>query len=99
MSATTDSNIVAGLTAFQRDILRVLAKADNPKGLAVMVDLADYYGEEITHSRLYQNLDELVDSGLVDKHPRDQRTNEYALTDKAHTALTNRDAWVAGDTE
>ena len=99
MSVTTDGNVVAGLTAFQRDILRVLAKSDNRKGLAVKTDLADYYGEEITHSRLYQNLDELVDHGLVDKRRRDQRTNEYALTDKAHTALTNRDAWTAGDAE
>jgi len=99
MSATTDGDIVAGLTAFQRDILRVLAKADNPTGLAVKVALADYYSEEITHSRLYQNLDELVKRGLVDKRRRDQRTNEYALTDTARTALTNRDAWATGDAE
>jgi len=97
MSATTDGNVVAGLAAFQRDILRALAKADNRKGLAVKTDLADYYGEEITHSRLYQNLDELVDRSLLDKTRRGQRTNEYALTEKAHTALTNRGAWVAGD--
>ncbi|PSQ55138.1 PadR family transcriptional regulator [Halobacteriales archaeon SW_8_68_21] len=96
MSPTTDKNVVADLTAFQRDLLRVLAKVDNRKGLSLKTDLADYYDEEINHSRLYQNLDKLVDRGLVAKRARDRRTNEYGLTDAARDALARRDEWVAG---
>ncbi|ELZ40696.1 helix-turn-helix transcriptional regulator [Halorubrum tebenquichense] len=96
MNATTEENVVADLTGFQRDLLRSLAKADDRKGLALKTDLADYYGEEINHSRLYQNLDKLVDRGLVAKRARDRRTNEYSLTDAARDALDRRDEWVAG---
>jgi len=99
MNATTDGNVVADLTAFQRDLLRALAKADDRKGIALKTDLADYYGEEINHSRLYQNLDRLVDRGLVEKCRRDRRTNEYSLTDAARDALDRRNEWVAGKRE
>ena len=57
MSATTDGDVIAGLTAFQRDLLRTLAKTDEQSGLSLKTDLNTYYGEEINHSRLYQNLD------------------------------------------
>ena len=98
MSATTDGDIVAGLTAFQRDLLRALAKTDEQSGLSLKTDLRTYYGEEINHSRLYQNLDELVAHGLIKKRRRDGRTNSYCLTEAATTALENRDALVRGET-
>ncbi|OYR72892.1 helix-turn-helix transcriptional regulator [Halorubrum ezzemoulense] len=98
MSATTDGDVVAGLTAFQRDLLRALAKTDEQSGLSLKTDLRTYYGEEINHSRLYQNLDELVAHGLIKKRRRDGRTNSYSLTAAAHTALENRDAWVRSET-
>ncbi|ELZ20434.1 PadR family transcriptional regulator [Natrinema limicola JCM 13563] len=34
-------------------------------GLAIKRELEDYYGTEVNHGRLYPNLDELVDLGLV----------------------------------
>lgn len=98
MSATTEGDVVAGLTAFQRDLLRALAKTDEQSGLSLKTDLRTYYGEEINHSRLYQNLDELVAHGLIKKRRRDGRTNSYCLTEAATTALENRDAWVRGET-
>jgi DNA-binding PadR family transcriptional regulator len=98
MSATTDGDIVAGLTAFQRDLLRALAKTNEQSGLSLKTELGTYYGEEINHSRLYQNLDELVAHGLIKKRRRDGRTNSYSLTAAATTALENRDAWVRGET-
>ena len=98
MSATTEGDVVAGLTAFQRDLLRALAKTDEQSGLSLKSDLRTYYGEEINHSRLYQNLDELVAHGLINKRRRDGRTNSYSLTEAATTALENRDAWVRGET-
>ncbi len=96
MSATKKHNTVADLTAFQRDLLRILAKADGRKGLSLKAELADYYGEEINHSRLYQNLDKLVEHGLIDKTQRDRRTNEYSLSDASRNALARRDKWVDG---
>ncbi|TKX55073.1 PadR family transcriptional regulator [Halorubrum sp. SP3] len=92
----TDRGALADLTAFQRDLLWALSHDNARKGLALKTDLADYYGEEINHSRLYQNLDKLVECDLVAKQARDRRTNEYSLTEAARRALEARRAWEAG---
>jgi DNA-binding PadR family transcriptional regulator len=89
---------VATLTAFQRDLLRTLAKTDEQSGLSLKTDLSTYYSEEVNHSRLYQNLEELTGYGLVNKRQRDGRTNSYSLTAAAQTALAKRDAWIQGET-
>lgn len=91
-------NAFSDLTAFQRDLLRALAKTDEQSGLSLKTDLATYYQNEINHSRLYQNLDELVAHEFIQKRQRDGRTNSYSLTDAARTTLNNRDAWVRGET-
>jgi DNA-binding PadR family transcriptional regulator len=98
MSATTNGHAVANLTAFQQDLLRELANTDEQSGLSLKTDLSTYYGEEINHSRLYQNLDELLAHGLINKRQHDGRTNSHSLTDKARTALAERDAWIRGET-
>ena len=86
----------ADLTAFQRDVLRVLDHDDGRKGLSIKAELESYYGTPVNHGRLYPNLDQLVDRDLVDKGQRDRRTNEYALTETARDELARRDAWVTG---
>jgi len=88
---------LADLTAFQRDILWVLANDDGLKGLAVKAALEDFYGEQVNHGRLYPNLNELVDEGLIDKSERDLRTNNYELTDAAQKALADRESWQRGE--
>jgi DNA-binding PadR family transcriptional regulator len=90
---------VADLTAFQRDILRLLEREDHQKGTSIRAGLESYYGIEVNHGRLYPNLDQLVDRGLVEKSERDRRTNDYALTDAGRNALDRRDRWVAGGDE
>jgi len=55
------------LTGFQRDILYVITGLEEPHGLAVKDELDDYYEQEINHGRLYPNLDDLVDKGLLRK--------------------------------
>jgi len=87
---------VADLTAFQRDLLWELSHENGRKGLSLKAELADYYGEDLNHSRLYQNLDKLVERDLVAKQARDKRTNEYRLTESARRALEARRAWQAG---
>jgi DNA-binding PadR family transcriptional regulator len=98
MSAPTDGDIIANLTAFQRDFPRTLAKTDEQSRFSLKTDLNTYYSKEINHSRLYQNLDELVAHGLINKQQRDGRTDSYSLTDAARTALAERDAWIRGET-
>jgi len=68
------------LTAFQRDLLYTIAGQDEPHGLAIKQELEQYYEGEIHHGRLYPNLDEIVDKGLVEKGELDRRTNYYTIT-------------------
>ncbi|MCF2165371.1 PadR family transcriptional regulator [Halobacterium salinarum] len=81
------------LTGFQRDILYVIAGLEEPHGLAVKDELEDYYEQEINHGRLYPNLDDLVDKGLVEKGQLDKRTNSYTLTGRGRREITARRDW------
>ena len=90
---------LADLTAFQRDLLWALSHENSRKGLSLKAEIADYYGDEIYHGRIYQNLDKLVECDLVTKQARDKRTNEYSLTEAARRALEARRAWEAGGDE
>jgi len=81
------------LTGFQRDILYVIAGLEQPHGLAVKDELEDYYEQEINHGRLYPNLDDLVDKGLVEKGQLDKRTNSYTLTGRSRREIAARRDW------
>lgn len=81
------------LTGFQRDLLCVLCGLDEPKGMAVQEELTDYYGSEVLHARVYQNLDSLVEQGFVQKGEQDSRTNYYRVTDDGRRAVTDRIEW------
>ncbi len=81
------------LTGFQRDLLYIVAGLDEPHGLAVKDEADEYYDEEIHHGRLYPNLDNLVEMGLVDKYARDRRTNAYSLTEKGAQFIEERRNW------
>lgn len=97
MSATlsddSEPGIASELTAFQQRILAILSE-EKRYGLAVKRELEEYYGEEINHGRLYPNLDDLVEMGLVEKSALDKRTNEYALTETGHDAIVTQLSWV-----
>ena len=94
MSQTTQPATRAReLTAFQRDILAVLAE-EPMYGLAIKRELETYYDEDVNHGRLYPNLDELVDLDLVEKSELDKRTNEYQLTDGGERAVEQRLDWL-----
>ncbi|MEF8782946.1 MAG: PadR family transcriptional regulator [Haloarculaceae archaeon] len=81
------------LTGFQRDLLVVIAGLDEPHGLAVKEELENYYESEVNHGRLYPNLDELVEKGLVEKGQKDRRTNVYHLTQRGRRELDARQEW------
>jgi DNA-binding PadR family transcriptional regulator len=92
--AVTDTpGIASELTAFQQNILTILA--EEPRyGLAIKRELESYYGSEVNHGRLYPNLDDLVELDLVEKSELDKRTNQYALTDEGYETLLDQLEWT-----
>ncbi|WP_207592316.1 helix-turn-helix transcriptional regulator [Halomontanus rarus] len=81
------------LTGFQRDLLYVIAGADQPSGQTVKEEAEKYYDSEINHGRLYPNLDTLVNKELVEKGQLDRRTNYYAITDAGEARIHERREW------
>lgn len=63
------------LTAFQRDLLYIIAGSDHPLGQDVKDDLDQYYNSDINHGRLYPNLDIVAEKDLVEKGRLDKRSN------------------------
>ncbi len=92
-TASPDPGIARELTAFQQNILTILAE-DARYGLAIKRELESYYDSEVNHGRLYPNLDDLVEMGLVEKSELDKRTNEYGLTEEGIEAVFGQLAWV-----
>src|SRR6056297_272228 len=88
-----ETGIASELTAFQRNILIILAE-DPRYGLAIKRELETYYDSEVNHGRLYPNLDDLVEMGLVEKSELDKRTNQYALTDDGYGAVLDQLGWM-----
>jgi DNA-binding PadR family transcriptional regulator len=92
-TVTDTPGIAKELTAFQQNILTILA--EEPRyGLAIKRDLEAYYDSEVNHGRLYPNLDELVEMDLVEKSELDKRTNQYALTDDGYEAVLDQLDWM-----
>ncbi|WP_394743209.1 PadR family transcriptional regulator [Natronococcus roseus] len=81
------------LTGFQRDLLYVIAGADQPSGQDIKDEVETYYSTEINHGRLYPNLDTLVNKELVEKGELDRRTNYYALAEEGDEAIQERREW------
>jgi len=84
------------LTAFQRDLLYAISCSDRPHGLKIKQILETYYPEEINNGRLYPNLDDLVDKGLVEKGSIDARTNCYQLDESGRRVVRARRQWEDG---
>jgi len=88
--------MMENLSGFQRDVLYVIAGMaddDHPHGLSIKSELDQYYSGEINHGRLYPNLDELTEMGLVEKGTLDKRTNAYTLTQRGRREIDARREW------
>ena len=94
-SKVKQENPVRELSAFQRNILTIIAE-ESRYGLAIKRELESYYGTEVNHGRLYPNLDDLIAEGFVEKSELDKRTNEYALTESGYEALLDQFEWAFG---
>ena len=90
---------VTDLTAFQRDLLRVVAALDGAMGLDVRTEIQNRYSSSVYHSRVYQNMDSLVSMGLVSKDDLDGRTKAYRVTDRGRAMLTQTRDWTTSALE
>lgn len=95
MSATTLPQIDYSL--LQASILHVIDQQQDPCGLDIKDDLDAVYHEEVSHPRLYTNIGQLVDRGLVNKGEVDGRTNWYRVTERGKTELRALRSWFNGD--
>ena len=68
------------LTGFERDLLVEIYQMEQPSGQAIRDRMEAEHGEDVTTTRLYSNLDDLVDYGLIDKGEQNRRTNYYEVT-------------------
>jgi DNA-binding PadR family transcriptional regulator len=94
-SVGEDPGVASDLTAFQQNILVILS--EEPRyGLAIKRELEAYYDSEVNHGRLYPNLDDLVEMGLVEKSELDKRTNQYSLTEAGKEAVLDQLDWEFG---
>ncbi|MFB6162961.1 MAG: PadR family transcriptional regulator [Halococcoides sp.] len=91
-SVAESPTVARELTAFQHNILIILAD-EARYGLAIKRELEDYYESEVNHGRLYPNLDDLVEMGLVEKSELDKRTNQYALSEDGYDAILEQLSW------
>lgn len=87
---------MADLSAFRRDLLVAVAACDGGSGYDAREHLSEWWGR-INHARLYENLGELVDRGLVDKDAEghNDRTKTYLVTDEGRAALQRDMEWRA----
>ena len=93
MNTTRAVDDFVDLSAFQRDVLWVIARKGGLSGATICATLEGYYDDEVNPGSIYPGLNRLVDDGLVKKSKRDERTNEYTLTDTGRRALSARRVW------
>jgi DNA-binding PadR family transcriptional regulator len=67
------------LTGFERDLIVEIYQMDQPSGQSIRRRIEAEHGEDVTHTRLYSNLNDLVDYGLLDKGEQNHRTNYYEI--------------------
>jgi DNA-binding PadR family transcriptional regulator len=64
----------------KRDLLVEIYQMDHPSGQDIRGRMEAEHGEDVKHGRLYPNLNDLVDLGLLDKGEQNLRSNYYQIT-------------------
>lgn len=80
------------LSEFQRDLIAAVGSLDSPSGCDIRSYLNESYGTVLRENRVYRNLRELEDSGLVDVD-RSALKNVYSLTERGETAARSDQNW------
>lgn len=90
-TAHTDTDDpLRGLTATQRDLLRVVTEHDGGAGTDIIQPAKTaIHAAKVPDAVVYQNLADLVDSGHLDTAPdaENGRRKRYHVTDHGHAAL------------
>jgi len=81
------------LRGFQRDLLFVVRGLVEPNGQEIRRELEQTLGAEVQQSRLYSNLNDLIDAGLLEKSQLNGRTNRYTLTREGERVIESRHEW------
>ena len=81
------------LRGFQRDVLFVVYGLDAPNGQEILDEMERSLSGDVRPGRLYSNLDDLVEMGLVRKARTGGRANRYELTTAGATAVESRHEW------
>jgi len=68
------------LNGSKRDLLVEIYQMDQPSGQDIRHRMKAEHDEDVDHGRLYPNLDDLVDYGLIDKGEQNLRSNYYQIT-------------------
>ena len=107
-STDTDQTNPEPDTLFQQRILFIISGYETGRyrnesyshegayGLGIKRTLEETMDEEVNHGRLYPNLDDLVEKGLIEKRAIDKRTNGYQLTEAGRNYLLDELQWGAG---
>jgi DNA-binding PadR family transcriptional regulator len=82
------------IRGFKRDLLFVVGGLGQPSGQEVLDELEASVDEDVQAARLYTNLNELAEEGLVLKTKEDGRTNRYELTEEGRRKLEERHEWA-----
>lgn len=83
------------LRAIKRDLLVVLEREGPQHGLKIKRTLDEQIESEITIGRLYPNLDELAEAGLIEKGSLTQRANCYRISDHGKRVLASYRRWIS----
>jgi len=81
------------LTAFQRDLLFIIASLDQPSGQDIKKKFEAEAASKINRGNIYPNLDDLDGAGYLKKESLYRRTNCYILTQQGRHRLQQRYEW------
>ncbi|MFC6964983.1 PadR family transcriptional regulator [Halocatena marina] len=83
------------LRGFQRDLLAVVAGDGPHKGLDLKSELEERWAIRISRSRLYSNMNALIERGLIEKSELTGRANHYEITAPGEHLLRAYATWIA----
>ena len=96
VGADENDRTIDELTGFQRDLLAIVAAEGPCKGQVILDGIQDAIESDVTHGRLYPNLDTLSYKGLIDKQSMvpDDRSNTYQITTEGVAVLETQLQWL-----
>lgn len=86
--------IMNRLTGFQRDLMYIINGFENPTEKQIKQEMDSYYNEDIFQSRIYHNIDILINYGYVDKIQSKKFSRRYSITKEGRESIASREQWT-----